>query len=172
MLDVISDGRMEVGIARGAYQIEFDRLADGLAAADGGKHLRELVPAVRALWQGDYAHDGEIWRFPTSTSVPKPVQRPTPPMWIAARDPASHDFAVSQGCNVMVIPLMKGDEEVVALKDKFDTAVAHHPEVARPDLMVRRPGLPVTGPPGDRPFPRQRPAFAGIRGTPGVRGSI
>ncbi|NEB07889.1 LLM class flavin-dependent oxidoreductase [Streptomyces coelicoflavus] len=138
LLDVISNGRMEVGIARGAYQIEFDRLADGLKATDGGKHLRELVPAVRALWQGDYAHEGEIWRFPTSTSVPKPVQQPTPPMWIAARDPASHDFAVSQGCNVMVTPLMKGDEEVADLKGKFDTAVANHPEVQRPELMVLR----------------------------------
>ncbi|MFD5950284.1 hypothetical protein ACFWAZ_27015 [Streptomyces collinus] len=35
---------MEVGLARGAYQFEFGRLAGGLAAADGGKHLRELVP--------------------------------------------------------------------------------------------------------------------------------
>ncbi|MEU9791276.1 LLM class flavin-dependent oxidoreductase [Streptomyces sparsogenes] len=138
LLDVISDGRMEVGLARGAYQFEFDRLAGGLPATDGGKHLRELVPAVRALWQGDYAHDGQIWQFPTSTSVPKPVQRPTPPMWIAARDPDSHDFAVAQGCNVMVTPLMKGDDEVVDLKRKFDTAVANHPEVPRPDLMVLR----------------------------------
>ncbi|QTI90557.1 LLM class flavin-dependent oxidoreductase [Streptomyces sp. AgN23] len=138
LLDVISNGRMEVGLARGAYQFEFDRLASGLSARDGGKHLRELVPAVRALWQGDYAHDGEIWQFPTSTSVPKPVQQPNPPMWIAARDPDSHDFAVAQGCNVMVTPLMKGDEEVVDLKRKFDTAVTNHPEVSRPELMVLR----------------------------------
>ena len=138
LLDVISNGRMEVGLARGAYQFEFDRLAGGLSARDGGKHLRELVPAVRALWQGDYAHDGEIWQFPTSTSVPKPVQQPTPPMWIAARDPESHDFAVAQGCNVMVTPLMKGDEEVVDLKRKFATAVANHPEVSPPELMVLR----------------------------------
>ncbi|GAA1098789.1 LLM class flavin-dependent oxidoreductase [Tsukamurella spumae] len=139
LLDVISNGRMEVGLARGAYQIEFDRLVPGLQATDGGKHLRELVPAVRKLWQGDYAHDGEIWRFPTSTSVPKPVQQPTPPMWVAARDPASHDFAVEQGCNVMVTPLMKGDEEVVDLKRKFDTAVSNHPEITtRPEIMVLR----------------------------------
>ena len=116
LLDVISNGRMEVGLARGAYQFEFDRMAGGLPASDGGKYLRELVPAVRELWQGDYAHDGEIWQFPTSTSVPKPIQQPTPPMWIAARDPDSHDFAVRSGCNVMVTPLMKGDEEVVDLK--------------------------------------------------------
>lgn len=138
LLDVISNGRMEVGLARGAYQFEFDRLAGGMPATDGGKHLRELVPAVRALWQGDYAHDGEIWQFPTSTSVPKPVQQPTAPIWIAARDPDSHDFAVAHGCNVMVTPLMKGDEEVVDLKRKFDTAVDNHPEVSRPDLMVLR----------------------------------
>lgn len=138
LLDVISGGRAEVGLARGAHQFEFDRMAPGLPAAEGGKHLRELVPAVRELWQGDYAHDGEIWQFPTSTSVPKPVQQPTPPMWIAARDPASHDFAVANGCNVMVTPLMKGDEEVESLVGKFETAVADHPEVPRPDLMMLR----------------------------------
>jgi alkanesulfonate monooxygenase SsuD/methylene tetrahydromethanopterin reductase-like flavin-dependent oxidoreductase (luciferase family) len=138
LLDVISGGRAEIGLARGAYQFEFDRLADGLSATDGGKHLRELVPAVRALWRGDYAHDGEIWQFPTSTSVPKPVQQPTPPIWIAARDPDSHDFAVANGCNVMVTPLMKGDEEVEDLVGKFETAVANHPEVTRPELMVLR----------------------------------
>jgi alkanesulfonate monooxygenase SsuD/methylene tetrahydromethanopterin reductase-like flavin-dependent oxidoreductase (luciferase family) len=59
-------------------------------------------------------------------------------MWIAARDPDSHDFAVKSGCNVMVTPLMKGDEEVVDLKHKFDTAVSNHPEVPRPELMVLR----------------------------------
>ncbi|PPG40530.1 LLM class flavin-dependent oxidoreductase [Pseudoclavibacter sp. RFBA6] len=138
LLDVISGGRAEVGLARGAYQFEFDRLAGGMPGKEGGQHLRELIPAVRELWQGDYAHDGEIWQFPVSTSVPKPVQQPTPPMWVAARDPDTHDFAVANGCNVMVTPLMKGDEEVADLVSKFETAVANHPEVARPEIMVLR----------------------------------
>lgn len=122
--------------ARGAYQVEFDRMAGGMPASEGGKALREMVPVVRALWQGDYAHDGDIWKFPTSTSVPKPIS--TPPMWIAARDPDSHNFAVQNGCNVMVTPLMKGDEEVVDLKNKFEAALANNPEVRRPQLMVLR----------------------------------
>lgn len=138
LLDVISNGRMEVGLARGAYQFEFDRMANGMPASEGGAALREMVPAVRALWQGDYAHDGAIWKFPTSTSVPKPVQKPMPPMWIAARDPDSHNFAVANGCNVMVTPLMKGDEEVVDLKNKFENALANNPGVPRPQLMVLR----------------------------------
>lgn len=138
LLDVISNGRMEVGLARGAYQFEFDRMAGGMPAATGGQHLREMVPVVQKLWQGDYAHAGEIWSFPTSTSVPKPLQKPCPPMWIAARDPDSHNFAVKNGCNVMVTPLMKGDEEVVDLVGKFNNALANNPEVARPQLMVLR----------------------------------
>ncbi|MFD6100995.1 LLM class flavin-dependent oxidoreductase [Nocardiopsis flavescens] len=175
LLDVISGGRAEIGIARGAHQFEFDRMAGGLAAADGGGHLRELVPAVRALWRGDYAHDGEIWRFPTSTSVPKPVQRPNPPMWIAARDPASHDFAVANGCNVMVTPLMKGIEEVENLVGKFNTAVRAHPEVPRPELMVLRhthvhsPGDPEGWRPaaeGIQRYYRTFDAWFGNRKTP------
>ncbi len=138
LLDVISNGRAEIGLARGAYQFEFDRMAEGIPASSGGNHLRELVPAVQALWEGDYAHDGEIWQFPTSTSVPKPLQQPMPPMWIAAATPTSHDFAVKNGCNVMVTPLMKGDEEVVDLMNKFETALANNPDVPRPELMVLR----------------------------------
>ncbi|KAB1660844.1 LLM class flavin-dependent oxidoreductase [Pseudoclavibacter sp. CFCC 13796] len=139
LLDVISNGRAEIGIARGAYQFEFDRLAGGMPATDGGAYLHELVPAVRRLWEGDYSHDGEIWQFPTSTSVPKPVQQPHPPMWIAARSPESHDFAVANDCNVMVTPLMKGDEEVESLVSKYEAAINNHPEVTRrPKLMVLR----------------------------------
>ncbi|WFF41577.1 LLM class flavin-dependent oxidoreductase [Salinicola endophyticus] len=137
MLDVISNGRLEFGIARGAYQYEFDRLVPGMKASEGGAALREMVPAIKALWQGDYAHEGEVYQFPTSTCVPKP-QQSMPPMWIAARDPSSHEFAVANGCNVMVTALMKGDEEVADLADKFDTACAKHPEVPRPELMLLR----------------------------------
>lgn len=49
-------------------------------------------------------------------------------MWIAARDPDSHDFAVRSGCNVMVTPLMKGDDEVDDLHRTFQAAVDNHPD--------------------------------------------
>lgn len=139
LLDVISHGRAEIGVARGAYQFEFDRMAGGMSARDGGSYLRELVPAMVSLWQGDYAHEGEHWQFPTSTSVPRPVQQPGPSVWIAARDPNTHDWAVSNGYNIMVTPLMKDDAEVVDLMNKVNAAVANHPEVAgRPEVMVLR----------------------------------
>jgi alkanesulfonate monooxygenase SsuD/methylene tetrahydromethanopterin reductase-like flavin-dependent oxidoreductase (luciferase family) len=47
MLDLISDGRLELGIGRGAFQYEFDRMAHGIDQRLGGAYMRELVPAVR-----------------------------------------------------------------------------------------------------------------------------
>ena len=137
LLDVISNGRMEMGVARGAYQYEFDRMADGLPAVEGGKYLREMLPAIRELWKGNYSHEGEIWKFPCTTSSPKPVQS-APPMWVAAREQDSHNFAVANGCNVMVTPLMSSDEMVATLSDRFNTALANYPNTPRPQLMVLR----------------------------------
>ncbi|OLT53884.1 monooxygenase [Corynebacterium sp. CNJ-954] len=139
LLDVISDGRAELGVARGAYQFEFDRMAGGLSAKDGGTYLRELIPAVKKLWEGDYAHDGAHWSFPVSTSVPKPMQQPGPKTWVAARTPETHEFAIANGCHVQVTPLMKDDSEVQDLKNKFDAAVEAHPEADHnPEIMVLR----------------------------------
>ena len=136
MTDIITDGRLELGIARGAYEFEYERLMPGMDAWEAGQRLRELVPAVKALWKGDYAHDGEFHQFPKTTSAPQPVQAGGPPVWIAARDPNSHDFAVANGCNVQVTPLWKGDEEVADLMGKFNAACEKHSDQPRPKIML------------------------------------
>ena len=140
MTDIITGGRLDLGVARGAYSFEYERMMPGLDAWNAGQRMRELIPAVKKLWDGDYAHEGEFWQFPTTTSAPKPIQQPHPPIWVAARDPNSHDFAVSQGCNVQVTPLHQPHEEVVSLMDRFNTACASHPEMARPKIMLLQHG--------------------------------
>lgn len=136
MADLIMDGRLDLGIARGAYSYEYERMLPGLDAWGAGGRLREMIPALQGLWQGDYAHDGEYWQFPSTTSSPKPVQQPGPPIWVAARDPNSHEFAVSNGCNVQVTPLWMGDEEIISLMDRFNAACAQNPDIARPEIML------------------------------------
>lgn len=138
MTDVICNGRLEIGIARGAYSFEYERLSPGLDAWTAGQRLREMIPAIKGLWAGDYEHAGEFWSFPTTTATPKPVQRPHPPIWVAARDPNSHEFAVINGCNVQVTPLWLDDGEVKTLMGRFEDACAKHPEVPRPKIMVLR----------------------------------
>lgn len=136
MTDIICDGRLEIGIARGAYNFEYERLMPGLDAWNAGQRMRELVPAIKGIWAGDYTHDGEFYKFPKTTSAPKPLQDPHPPIWIAARDPNSHEFAVANGCNVQVTPLWNGDAEVESLMQKFNAACAAVPEAPRPRIML------------------------------------
>ncbi len=138
MTDIITEGRLEIGIARGAYSFEYDRIGEGIDAWGAGGKLREIIPAIQGLWQGDYTHDGEYWQFPKTTSSPKPLQRPNPPLWVAARDPNSHEFAVNNNCNVQVTPLWFGDEEVESLMETFNDACKKSPEIPRPKIMVLR----------------------------------
>lgn len=136
MTDIIVDGRLELGVARGAYSYEYERMMPGLDAWEAGQRMRELVPAVKGLWKGDYAQEGEFHSFPATTSSPKPLQKYGPPMWVAARDPNSHEFAVSNGCNVQVTPLWQGDEEIIKLMDTFKGACAKYPSAPRPEIML------------------------------------
>jgi flavin-dependent trigonelline monooxygenase, oxygenase component len=136
MTDIATGGRLDLGLARGAYAFEYERLMPGLDAMGAGLRLREMIPALRGLWQGDYAHHGEFWKFPATTSTPRPYQTPHPPIWVAARDPNSHEFAVANRCNVQVTPLAAGDGEVASLMARFDAACVAHPEVPRPKIML------------------------------------
>lgn len=136
MTDMIVDGRLDLGIARGAYSYEYERMMPGMDAWEAGLRMRELVPAIKGLWKGDYAQEGQFHSFPATTSSPKPVQKDGPPIWIAARDPNSHEFAVSNGCHVQVTPLWQGEAEIIKLMDTFNAACENFPEVPRPNIML------------------------------------
>jgi alkanesulfonate monooxygenase SsuD/methylene tetrahydromethanopterin reductase-like flavin-dependent oxidoreductase (luciferase family) len=105
----------------------------------GIDHVKEIVPAVKALWQGDYEHNGALWQFPRATSVPKPVQQPHPPIWIAARDPGTFEVALELGANVMATPLSRSHAEVGILGERFRAALNKFSGARRPRfLMLRR----------------------------------
>ncbi|MEP4199264.1 MAG: LLM class flavin-dependent oxidoreductase [Aliishimia sp.] len=121
--DLISGGRLEFGIGSGAYQREFDRMRPGLKQSDAWRYMQEMLPAVRELWAGDYAHDGDYWQFPRSTSVPKPLQKEVP-VWVAARSPITYDYAIRNKCHVNCWPLTRGFEEAELYKQQLDEAIA------------------------------------------------
>ena len=123
MTDLLSNGRMDLGIGSGAYQREFDRMRPGLDQKDGYKYLQEMLPLVKKLWKGDVTHDGEFWQFPASTSCPKPLQDDVP-MRVAARSPITFDYAVEQNCNIMSWPLTMPFSEAEAYRERLDSAIA------------------------------------------------
>jgi len=136
--DLISGGRLEFGIGSGAYQREFDRMHPGLKQSDAWRYMNEMIPVLKALWAGDCEHNGEFWSFPTATSVPKPVQKPHPPIWVAARSPITFDYAVNQGCNIMSWPLTRPFSEVELYKSLLDESLAANPGAARPTFAMMR----------------------------------
>jgi len=138
MTDLISGGRLEFGIGSGAYQREFDRMYPGLKQSDAWKFMQESLPAVKALWQGDYEHKGDYWSFPLSTSVPKPVQKPHPPIWVAARSPITYDFAVQHECNIMSWPLTRPMSEAELYKSRLDDALTKFPNKPNPIFSMMR----------------------------------
>lgn len=133
--DLITDGRIELGIARGAYSYEYERLMPEMDAWEAGQRMRETTPLLRQLWAGDCAHEGEFYAFPATTAAPKPVQDDGPPIWIAARDPNSHSFGVENGFNIQVTPLWQGIEEIESLMGKFNDACAAY-SGPRPKIML------------------------------------
>ncbi|MEM7507281.1 MAG: LLM class flavin-dependent oxidoreductase [Pseudomonadota bacterium] len=123
MVDLISGGRLELGLGSGAYQREFDRMRPGVLQTDGYKYLQEMLPLVRQLWQGDVAHEGTYWQFPAATSCPKPLQAEVP-LWVAARSPVTFDYAVANQCNIMCWPLTMPFAEAQKYRAQLDDAIA------------------------------------------------
>jgi alkanesulfonate monooxygenase SsuD/methylene tetrahydromethanopterin reductase-like flavin-dependent oxidoreductase (luciferase family) len=138
MTDLLTGGRLEFGIGSGAYQREFDRMHPGLKQSDAWRYMQEMLPAVRALWAGDYAHEGTLYpSFPAATSVPKPVQKEIP-VWVAARAPITFDYAVKHGCNIQSWPLTRPMSEAELYMSRFNEALAANPGAKRPEIAMMR----------------------------------
>lgn len=108
MVDAISRGRLEVGFARAFLPHEFARF--GMRLDESRARFGEGMEQVRRLLEEDeVALTGAFHRFPKTTSLPRPTQRPRPPFWVAAlATPDSFEAAGRAGHSVMAIPLAGG----------------------------------------------------------------
>jgi F420-dependent oxidoreductase-like protein len=83
-IDVLSRGRLIVGMGAGWYQHEYE--AYGYSYADTPERLRmlgEAVQVLKAMWTQDRAEfEGRYYQVRGAINEPKPVQRPHPPLWI------------------------------------------------------------------------------------------
>src|SRR5579883_1168965 len=81
-IDVLSRGRLVVGIGAGWLKSEFDAVVT-TPFAERGAVTDEYVAAFRTLWTEDKPKiAGKYVRFDGLVLDPKPVQRPHPPIWV------------------------------------------------------------------------------------------
>ena len=85
-LDVVSGGRFVLGIGAGWHRPEFE--AFGFSFDRRVSRMREVVDIVKKLWtQSVTNYDGEFYQIRGAVSLPKPVQKPHPPIWIGSERP-------------------------------------------------------------------------------------
>jgi alkanesulfonate monooxygenase SsuD/methylene tetrahydromethanopterin reductase-like flavin-dependent oxidoreductase (luciferase family) len=81
-LDLVSNGRVELGMGEGASQTElhpFDRrVRDKRAVWEDA--VRATLPM---FWNDSWEYEGEFFKVPPRNVLPKPVQKPHPPLWVA-----------------------------------------------------------------------------------------
>ena len=87
-LDVLSRGRACVGLGNGWSADEFE--AAGVPAAGRGPRIDEALAVLKAVWTTDPVEfAGDWFRIARSSVLPKPVQKPHPPLYLAAFTPAA-----------------------------------------------------------------------------------
>ncbi len=87
-LDVLSGGRLRVGMGLGWSKDEFD--AVGATLSDRGRRADEFLQVLKAIWTTNPVEfHGTYYHIPRSGIEPKPVQRPHPPIYLAAYAPAA-----------------------------------------------------------------------------------
>jgi probable F420-dependent oxidoreductase len=87
-LDVLSGGRVRVGLGNGWLPDEFD--AVNVPMRGRGERADEAIEAMKAIWADDPVEfRGKHFQIPRSFIGPKPLQRPHPPIYLAAFTPAA-----------------------------------------------------------------------------------
>ena len=103
LLDVLSGGRVNWGAGRGFAKTEFD--AFGVPGAESNERFREAVDVVLKAWtQERITYHGRYWHFDGVEVLPKPLQQPMPPVWMAASSDQAVEWAASQGHSILMDP--------------------------------------------------------------------
>jgi alkanesulfonate monooxygenase SsuD/methylene tetrahydromethanopterin reductase-like flavin-dependent oxidoreductase (luciferase family) len=95
-LDVISGGRLEFGTARSSTWTELGGF--NVDPDETKKTWDEFVQVLPKMWaDGPFSYDGACFSMPERNVLPKPVQKPHPPMWVTVTSPGTELDAADRG---------------------------------------------------------------------------
>jgi alkanesulfonate monooxygenase SsuD/methylene tetrahydromethanopterin reductase-like flavin-dependent oxidoreductase (luciferase family) len=103
LLDVLSGGRVNWGAGRGFDRVEFE--AFGVPGEESAPRFREAVRIVLEAWRNErFSFEGDYFRFDDVEVLPKPLQQPHPPVWVAASSEPAIEWAAAEGHTIMMDP--------------------------------------------------------------------
>ena len=99
MVDQLSDGRVDFGTGRGGA---YEQTGFEVDPRDTRSMWDEAMQMIPRMWvQEEFSWEGKHWRVPPRKVIPKPLQKPHPPMWLAGMQPSSYRIAADRGLGML-----------------------------------------------------------------------
>lgn len=143
-LDLLSGGRLDLGIGKGYRHTEYTGFC--VPPAEAEARFDEALEVLVQAWTRTerFSHHGRFWQFESIVVEPQSAQRPHPPLWMAAGSDDSIRKVAARGCNLMLdqyalpeviakrIALYKAEVEALGrIYDPMSVALARDAYVAR-----------------------------------------
>src|SRR2546421_3413558 len=99
MVDHMSGGRVEFGTGRSA---PYEQIGQGIDPRNTRAMWEESLKMIPRIWQSEeFSYEGTFWKVPKRHVLPKPYQKPHPPMYLACTQTESYDVAADNGIGVL-----------------------------------------------------------------------
>jgi natural product biosynthesis luciferase-like monooxygenase protein len=137
-LDILSRGRLMVGLGRGNRPLEF--LGHGVPQDESRSRMQEGLEILRRAWTEErVSFQGRHWQIDEIPVHPKPVTQPHPPLAFAVSSPESLAWAGAHGLAIMSSGLFTTADALLKQRDAYIAALrgAGHAESTIADLLGR-----------------------------------
>jgi len=113
MLDLVSNGRVEFGTGEGTGHVEPP--AFGVPYDSKTEQWAECLDAITRMFVEEpfAGYDGRFFRMPARNVIPKPLQKPHPPLWVACPRPEKIPLAARRGLGALCFSMYIEPEEAV-----------------------------------------------------------
>lgn len=98
-VDIMSRGRLLFGVGRG-YQFE-EFYNWGIDPEESRERFQESLEIILKAWSGPIEYEGKFYQVRPVNVIPKPVQQPHPPIYVAAVSPDTYKWVIHNGYDVM-----------------------------------------------------------------------
>ena len=123
--DILTDGRLVLGVGRGAFAYEMTRLGAPIEESKA-RCDESLEVLIALLTEEEVSWDGEYYRFDPITVMPRPMTQPMPKMMVAVMNPPGIAACTRRGFDIQTTPL-------AGRPDLFRSQIAAHKE-AKADM--------------------------------------